>query len=122
MVDQVISDLQNAKAYLLLHGWHQGNYVPNINMPWKGQPACMTGAVRIAIDGGVYPSFEWSQETHNRFRHAMRTLSHDLGPLGVPGFNDAPQCIFEDVIRQFDKAIERRRATVARLESFKEGK
>ena len=121
MVDQVISDLLNAKAYLLLHGWHQGNYVPEGNMPWKGQPACMTAAVMLATHPNAGTGWPWDSERRKRFNHAMRNLCVGTAPLMVESFNDSPQCIFEDVLRAFDKAIEHRRTFLKFIDEGKRG-
>lgn len=104
-MDHVLSDLQNARAYLLEFGWHQGAYVPGYYEEWYSQPACMEGAIICSINPKVGHSQTFSSEVSARLWAASVALENHTGGKTVAEFNDEEERTFEGVIRVFDRAI-----------------
>lgn len=91
--------LVKAKAYLLEHGWRQGDFGDH------GTPRCAVGALSSAC-GLEDPRDEgWPESMYRSLAAVEGVLGLDPYEDTLPGWNDDGVRTFERVIDAFDRAI-----------------
>lgn len=97
--------LQEARDYLMEHGWWQGSYGPQADDGFV-DPArkerCAFGAVDTVCKADEN---HWSHASDHLFIAFQELYADDAGNTSYIDWNDLPTTTFNDVMALFDEAI-----------------